>query len=76
MNQYDEIDRLILERIGRDDQGVELTYLNTNMVRAEAERIANATGRVAYRVLDGRLQALRNREKIKFNSKLGWLLVR
>jgi hypothetical protein len=57
MNQYDELDRRILEIIGRDDYGVELTYLNTSTVRAEAERIAEAMGRKAYRVLDGRLKA-------------------
>lgn len=45
-------------------------------VCAEAERIAVATGRPAYRIIDARLQALRKQGLIvaRRKSKCGWVL--
>jgi hypothetical protein len=75
MSQYAELDRLILARIvGSGNSGVELTGIIYKLdVRVEAERIADATGRHQYRVVDGRLQALRKAGKITFSSKVGWV---
>ena len=45
-------------------------------VSAEASAIAEATGREDFRVIDGRLQALRKREVIKFSRELNrWVEV-
>lgn len=70
MSNYDELDRLILSRVGA--HGVRLASIATVAVWIEADRIADELGRKAYRVVEERLQALRRAGKIKFDSKAGW----
>lgn len=66
MNQYAKLDALMLERIGRPN-GATLTELTANRdVAAEAARIGEATGRVDWRIIDGRLQDLRKQGLIRF----------
>lgn len=68
MSQYAELDRLVLARIGAT-HGAVLTYIFAREVRAETERIAIATGREGFRILDGRIQALRKAGKIVFKGE-------
>lgn len=41
------------------------SYMGSHVWR-EAEKIAGLTGRDSFRVIDGRMQALRKRKEIKF----------
>ena len=64
MRTYDEMDRLILDAIeARSNPLYELKCVQ------EAMRIAENTGRLACRVIDGRLQALRKAGKIEHRTK-------
>ena len=74
---YDELDKLILDSVERNKNP-----LYDGTVSREAERIAAATGRDAFRVTDGRLQALRRKNRIQWLTKAeapghcgGWRLV-
>ena len=70
---YEFLDSLILERAAMC-----WPYsLMTGAVRDECERIVDVEqpGRESFRILDGRLQALRKAGKIAFTSKAGWALV-
>jgi hypothetical protein len=74
---YDELDRLILDAVTRDTNP-----LYDRAVSREAQRIAAETGREAFRVIDGRLQAMRRRGRIKWMTKAhapgglgGWRVV-
>ena len=70
---YELLDSLILERAV---EGWRSTYaLMWGVVRYECERIADASGRESFRVLDARLQALRKAGKIAYTSKAGWSVV-
>ena len=60
-SQYEVLDSHILNAA---DTGHNPLYERT--VRAEAQRLAEASGREAFRVIDGRLQALRKAKKIEF----------
>lgn len=70
MSQYDELDRLIIERltIGR----VDFKQMWTGERTMECQRIADATGHEPYRILDKRLQALRKRGVIEYSRGGGW----
>ncbi|MBK8810777.1 MAG: hypothetical protein IPN69_08620 [Acidobacteria bacterium] len=70
MSNYDELDRLILSRVGA--HGVRFACIAAGAVWIEADRIADELGRKAYRVIEERLQSLRRAGKIKFDSKAGW----
>ena len=72
---YKHLDDLLLKRIASADvHGVEFYFLHiTPLIFAEACRLSDATGREIYRMIEGRLQALRKRGLIRFDSKLGWL---
>ena len=67
MSQYNTLDALIVKAIqaGRSP-------LYYGPCETEAWRIANATGRKPFRVLDGRLQAMRKAGRIQHDSKSGW----
>ena len=66
MSQYSKLDALILERIGRPN-GATFTELQANSeVADETARIGEATGRVDWRIVDARLQALRKQGLIRF----------
>jgi len=64
MSQYEELDKRIIEAIKR-----RCNPLYNGVVCAEAERIAVAQPREPFRVIDGRLQALRKAGKIKHYRK-------
>jgi len=66
MSQYAKLDALILERIARPNGATFTELTANNLVSAEAERIGEATGRVDWRIVDGRLQALRKQGLIRF----------
>lgn len=77
MSTYGKIDSLILEAISR-----RVHPLYGREVNQEAERIAAAMGREAFRVIDGRLIALRKAGKITHHTKAtgkggcaGWSIV-
>lgn len=76
MSQYEEMDRRILKAIEQRNNP-----LYSRDCCDEAERLAKATGRDGFRVIDGRLQALRkagkicHRTKSESNGKGGWHLV-
>lgn len=78
-SQYDVIDGLIVAAI----RARNTSPLYDSAVRAEAKRLAKALGRRdAFRVTDGRLQALRRRGVIAFATKsaakggpAGWRVV-
>ncbi len=74
---YEELDRRILDAVKRNT-----SPLYDSTVNSEAVRIAAATGREAFRVTDGRLQALRRKKRIQWLTKAaapghcgGWRLV-
>lgn len=66
MIHYAKLDALILERIARPN-GATLTELQASeTICTEAERIADATGRPDWRIIDGRLQDMRKQGLIRF----------
>jgi len=72
MNPYSKLDTLILARLKEISTGY-LKDIMRDDVRAECERIATCTNREAFRVIDGRLQALRKRGAITFDLMFGWM---
>lgn len=74
--QYSELDRRIIEAIAR-----RASPLYDRFVNKEAAKIAIATGREDFRVIDARLQSLRRAQKIRHltksesNGQAGWRLV-
>jgi len=60
--QYETLDRKIIEHIALRRV---TSPLYASHVRREADRLADATGRNVFRVIDGRLQALRKAGKIR-----------
>lgn len=68
MSQYQQIDELIVEAIRQ-----RRNPLYASSVCGEACRLAALTGREDFRVIDGRLQALKRTGKIKFiKGGIGW----
>jgi len=65
MSQYTEIDRRIIDCI-RSGQGVHPLY--SKHVNQEAGRLAMLTGREDFRIIDGRLQALKKRGEIRYST--------
>lgn len=65
MNQYTEIDRRIIDCI-RSGGGIHPLY--DKRVNREADRLAMLTGRDSFRIIDGRLQALKKRGEISYSS--------
>ena len=51
-----------------------LMFINTGAVRDEADRLAAATGRDAYRIIDASLKKFKREGVIVFDSKKGWSL--
>lgn len=62
---YEKLDAMIVESI-RFLCGANFSVLSSGDVMDEAIRIANCTGREAFRVIDGRLQALKKRGLIRY----------
>ena len=73
MSQYEKLDELIVERV-KARGAVKLISLSGGDVAAEATALANDTGREDFRIIDGRLQALRKRGVLRHDSKRGWML--
>ncbi|USE78876.1 hypothetical protein NDR89_19765 [Cupriavidus gilardii] len=67
MSKYAKLDALILNKIG--GHPVPFGMIVVRGVGLECDRIAREEGRDAYRVLDGRLQALRRAGKIRYVNK-------
>lgn len=67
---YEKLDALIISAIknGRKPSHILVVY-------EEAERIAEATGRESFRVLDGRIQHLRKNGRICWKPGTGWRIV-
>ena len=61
---YEELDKRIVEAVANRKNP-----LYDRRINEEAGRIANATGRDDFRVIDGRLQALRKVGKIRHMTK-------
>jgi hypothetical protein len=74
MTQYEKLDAMVLARIA--DKGVQFTPLfSGNEIREETERLGVELGREPFRVLDGRLQALKRSGAIAYGTKTGWVKV-
>lgn len=65
--QYEKLDELIVGACRRNAHP-----LHTHDVNVEARVIAKEIGRDSSRVIDGRLQVLRKKGSIVWNSKTGW----
>lgn len=61
---YEELDNRIVEAVAKRKNP-----LYDKRIREEAARIAECTGRDDFRVIDGRLQALRKAGKIRHLTK-------
>lgn len=70
MTDYTKLDALIFDRISTGQ--TQLDGINSQDVRFEADRIATETGRDQFRVVDGRLQALRKAGRIEFKRRSGF----
>lgn len=75
---YDELDAAIVARISTGCRF--LAHIDHGDVRRLCADIAHATGRESFRVLDGRLQALRKKgviamERASINGAGGWRVV-
>jgi hypothetical protein len=72
VSQFQKLDDLIVARIAR--KGVQFTPLFcSNDVREESHRLGVALDREPFRVLDGRLQALKRKGLISYGTKTGWV---
>ena len=72
MSQYEVLDAVICDRIAEDGP-VFLSALIVGDTRGEAGRLAEATGRCWYRIIDGRLSALKAKDKIRYAKGRGWV---
>jgi len=74
MSKYQTLDELILARI--DSGHAQFNSIFAGAVQAECTRIAERESkRDAFRVLDGRLQAMRRAGKLRFSGGgkgMGW----
>lgn len=69
--RYDELDAAIIARITAGSRS--LPQIDSGDVRRMCADIARATGRESFRVLDGRLQALRKAGQIVY-KRGSWML--
>lgn len=70
MSQYQKLNDLILERLGKEF--LFLGALFTRDIREEADRLSICTGVESYRVFDRRLQVLRKAGRIAYFKGNGW----
>lgn len=70
MADYTKMDHLIIEKIKSGAKS--FSAIDNGDVYREAQRLQDETGRPAFRVIDGRLQALRKKGLIIFNYKRQW----
>ena len=72
MSQYQKLDDLIVAQVA--NKGIQFTPLfSSNAVREESRRLGTELGREPFRVLDGRLQALKRKGAISYGTKTGWV---
>jgi hypothetical protein len=72
VSQYKKLDDLIVDRVAT--KGIQFTPLfSANAVREESQRLGTLLGREPFRVLDGRLQALKRKGVITYGTKTGWV---
>jgi hypothetical protein len=72
VSQFQKLDDLILTRIAQ--KGIQFTPLfSSNSVREESVRLGKELSREPFRVLDGRLQALKRQCLISYGTKTGWV---
>lgn len=72
VSQFQQLDDLIVARLA--GKGIQFTPLfSSNDVRKESQRLGDALGREPFRVLDGRLQALKRKGMISYGTKTGWV---
>jgi len=71
VSQYDDLDAAVLRHLGKH-RSLSLLDMTSGEAWGEARRIEDATGRPAWRIVGCRLQALRKRGVIKYDSKFGW----
>jgi len=67
--RYDHLDGLIQQQLK-----VEFAYLFTREIRDECDQLAKMTGRQAFRILNGRLQALKKAGVIEYVRPHSWRL--
>lgn len=70
MSQYETLDELIVTRIKNGSN--KFIAINAEEVFVAALWLTFGTTKVAFRIVDSRLQALRKKGLISFNSKTGW----
>ena len=70
VSQYDNLDSLILAELKSGSRT--FAFLNAGLVRCECDRLERAGCGESFRILDRRLQALRKKAKIEFDTKNGW----
>ena len=68
---YEKLDSLIFERVRESKKPLWTVSLGP-LVMGEAKRIADTNNRQPYRVIDGRMQALRKKGVIKYEGG-GWV---
>jgi hypothetical protein len=72
MSQFQKLDDLIVARIA--SKGVHFTPLfSSKDVSEESHRLGVALDREPFRVVDGRLQALKRKGVISYGTKTGWV---
>lgn len=69
---YSRLDAAILARIGAGKNT--FTLIDGGEVYPEAKRLHQETGRMAFRIIDGRLQALKRKGAIVYGACTGWEL--
>lgn len=67
MSHYSKLDLLLLDRINTVNGATFAEIERSHDVSIEAHFLGAALGRDAYRIIDGRLQALRKRGSIRFD---------
>jgi hypothetical protein len=73
MTNYDKLDYLIVQAVGTGANSAGHIQSDPS-VDSESKRIADATSREQFRVIDGRLQALRKRGVIRYANGRGWVV--
>lgn len=73
MADYTQLDQLIIGKIYSGAKS--FAAIDNGDVYLEANRLHVETGRPAFRIIDGRLQALREKGLIIFDYKRQWSIV-
>lgn len=74
---YEKLDGLIVAVVKDPplrDKPLRSAFFATGDIGREVERISTGTGRDKFRVLDGRLQALRRKGMVRYSPERGWIV--